>query len=160
MYHHLLIILNIRAHHRSVPWSKGTLNKALMLPSVRPDLLLHQNQLITTYFHIFHKYSQHLFSGLLGECLFFCFYHWKIMAILAKISSFFMVFFWGGWGFPGGPVVKNLPANAADAGDLDSILESGRLYGVGNGSPLQYSCLENSMDRGNWWVIVHRASKS
>ena len=106
MYHHLLIILNIRAHHRSVPWSKGTLNKALMLPSVRPDLLLHQNQLITTYFHIFHKYFQHLFSGLLGECLFFCFYHWKIMAILAKISSFFMVFFLGGVGFPRWPSGK------------------------------------------------------
>ena len=67
----------------------------------------------------------------------------------------------GGRGsFPGGPVVRDLAASAADAGDLGSILESGRLYGVENGSPLQYSCLENSVDRGNWWVIVHRASKS
>ena len=62
--------------------------------------------------------------------------------------------------FLAGAMANNLPANARDTRDLGSILESGRLYGVGNGSPLQYSCLENSMDRGNWWVIVHRASKS
>ena len=50
--------------------------------------------------------------------------------------------------FPGGAVVKNLPANAGDAGDMGSILESGRSPGVGNGYPLQYSCLKNSKDRG------------
>ena len=48
-------------------------------------------------------------------------------------------------GFPGGTVVKNSPANAEDTG---SILGSGRSPGVGNGNPLQCSCLENSMDRG------------
>ena len=48
-------------------------------------------------------------------------------------------------GFLGGSVVKNLPANAGDAG---SIPGSGRSPGEGNGSPLQYSCLENPMDRG------------
>ena len=47
--------------------------------------------------------------------------------------------------FPGGSVVKNLPANARD---VDSISGSGRFPGVGNGSPLQYSCLENLRDRG------------
>ena len=51
------------------------------------------------------------------------------------------------WGFPGGSVVKNLPANAEEAG---SIHGSGRFPRVGNGYPLQYSCLENSMDRGVW----------
>jgi len=45
-------------------------------------------------------------------------------------------------------VVKNLPANAGDARDTGSIPESGRSPGVGNGNPLQYSCLENPMDRG------------
>ena len=50
-------------------------------------------------------------------------------------------------GFPGGSVVKNPPANA---GDMGSIPGSGRSPGVGNGNPLQYSCLENSMDRGVW----------
>ena len=55
-------------------------------------------------------------------------------------------------GFPGGSVVKNLPANAGDAGDVSSILGLGRSYGVGNSNPLQHSCLENLMDRGAWWV--------
>jgi len=56
------------------------------------------------------------------------------------------------WGFPGGSVVKNMPANARDTGDAGSIpgSGSGRLPGVGNGYPLQYSCLEKSMDRGAW----------
>ena len=50
-------------------------------------------------------------------------------------------------GFPGGTMVKNPPANAGDARDVGSIPGSGRSPGEGNGSPLQYSCLENSMDR-------------
>ena len=49
-------------------------------------------------------------------------------------------------------MAKNLPANAGDAGDVGLIPESGRPPGEGNGNPLQYSCLENSMDRGAWWV--------
>ena len=54
-------------------------------------------------------------------------------------------------GFSGGAlVVKNLPANT---GDVGLIPGSGRSLGVGNGNPLQYSCLENSMDRGTWWTI-------
>ena len=51
------------------------------------------------------------------------------------------------------PVVKNLPANAGDAGNGDSIPGSGRTPGVRNGNPFQYSCLENFMDRGAWWAI-------
>ena len=47
-------------------------------------------------------------------------------------------------------MVKNLPANAGDTGDAGSIRGSGRSTGVGNGTPLQYSCLENSMNRGAW----------
>ena len=50
-------------------------------------------------------------------------------------------------GFPGGTMVKNPPAIAGDARDVGSIPGSGRSPGEGNGSPLQYSCLENSMDR-------------
>ena len=65
-----------------------------------------------------------------------------------------------GWreqkGFPGGVVVKNLPDNQGDAG---SICGLGRSHGVGNGNPLQYSCLENSMDRGAWTTIVHGVAK-
>ena len=52
--------------------------------------------------------------------------------------------------FPGGAVVKNLPANAGDTRDTGAITGSGRYTGVGNGNPSQYSCLENSMDRGAW----------
>ena len=63
-------------------------------------------------------------------------------------------------GFPGGLVVKNLPANAGDAGDKALIPGSGRSPGEENGNPLQYSCLENSVDRGNWQTTVHGAAKS
>ena len=52
-------------------------------------------------------------------------------------------------GFPGGSVVKNLPTYAGD-GDPGSIPGSGRSPAQGNGNPLQYSCLENPMDRGAW----------
>ena len=51
----------------------------------------------------------------------------------------------GQWGFPGNAVVKNLPANAGAIGDMGLIPESGISPGGGNGSPLQYSCLENLM---------------
>ena len=53
--------------------------------------------------------------------------------------------------FPGGAAVKNPPMNARDTRDAGSIPGSGRPPGEGNGYPLQYSCLENSMDRGAWW---------
>ena len=58
------------------------------------------------------------------------------------------------------PVVTNLPVNARDAGDPGLIPGSGRALRVGNGNPLQYSCLENSMDRGAWWATVHGIAKS
>ena len=55
------------------------------------------------------------------------------------------------WGFPGGAVVKDPPANA---GDIGLIPGSGRSPGVGNDNSLHYGCLENSMNRGAWWAIV------
>ena len=54
-------------------------------------------------------------------------------------------------------MVKNQPTNE---GDEDSIPGLGRSLAEGNGNPLQYSCLENSMDRGAWWATVHGAVKS
>ena len=60
-------------------------------------------------------------------------------------------------GFPGGSVVKNLPANA---GDVSSIPGSGRSPREGNDNPLQYSCLENPMDRGAWQATVHGVAES
>ena len=56
-------------------------------------------------------------------------------------------------------VLKNLPANAGDTGDTDSIPGSGRSPGGGHGNPLQYSCLENPVDRGAWWIAVHGVAK-
>ena len=57
-------------------------------------------------------------------------------------------------------VVKNLPANAGDIRDMGSIPGSGRFPGGGHGNPLQYSYLENPMDRGAWKSIVHWVAKS
>ena len=60
-------------------------------------------------------------------------------------------------GFPGSSDGK---ASAYNAGDPGLIPGSGRPPGEGNGNPLQYSCLENSMDRGAWWATVHGVAKS
>ena len=57
-------------------------------------------------------------------------------------------------------VVKKPSANAGDVRDVGLIPGSGRSPGVGNGNPLQYSCLENSMDRGAWQATVHEVEKS
>ena len=54
------------------------------------------------------------------------------------------------WGFPGGTVVKNLPANAGDVRDTGSIPGLGRSPGGEHGNPLQYSCLEYPVDGGAW----------
>ena len=72
-------------------------------------------------------------------------------------------------GFPGGASgkesdcqkkkKKNLTANAGDTRDKGSIPGSGKSPEVGNGNPLQYSCLENSMDRGAWWATVHGSQR-
>ena len=63
-------------------------------------------------------------------------------------------------GFPDGTVVKNPPAGAGGAGHVGLIPESRRSPIVGNGNPLQSSCLENSMDRGACWDPVHGVAKS
>ena len=69
---------------------------------------------------------------------------------LRKINAIMM-------GFPGGSEVK---ASACNTEDLDLIPGLGRFPGERNGNPLQYSCLENPMDRGAWWATVHRVAKS
>ena len=58
--------------------------------------------------------------------------------------------------FPGGLEGK---ASACNAGDRGSIPGSGRSPGEGNGNPIQYSCLENPMDRGVWWATVHGVTR-
>ena len=57
-------------------------------------------------------------------------------------------------------MVKNQPAIVRDTGDVGSITGLGKSPRGGHGSPLQYSCLEKPMDRGAWWAIVHRITKS
>ena len=57
-------------------------------------------------------------------------------------------------------VIRNPPASAGDARNESSIPGSGRSPGGGHSNPLQYSCLENSMDRGPWWTIVHGVAKN
>ena len=63
-------------------------------------------------------------------------------------------------GFPGGSVVKNLPANVEDVRDVGSIPGSRRSPGRGHSNPLQYSCLENPVDRKACQATVHRVTKS
>ena len=61
------------------------------------------------------------------------------------------------WGFPGGSGSKESACSAGDPGLISGL---GRFPGEGNGNPLQYSCLENPMDRGAWWATVHGITKS
>ena len=57
-------------------------------------------------------------------------------------------------------MIKNLPASVGDIRDMGSIPGLGRSPGGGHGNPLQYSCLENPMDRGAWWATVHGVAES
>ena len=61
--------------------------------------------------------------------------------------------------FPGCTVIKKPPANAGGTRDVGSVPGSGRSSGEGNGNPLWYSCLGNSMDRGAWWATVSGVAK-
>ena len=63
-------------------------------------------------------------------------------------------------GFPCGSMVKIPSTNAGDARDVGSIHGLGRYPGEGDDNPFQYSCLENPMDRGAWWAMVHGVAKS
>ena len=80
------------------------------------------------------------------------------MAILTRPpGKVFIGWYIQAGGFPGGSAVKNLPANAGDAG---SIPESRRLPADGNDKPIQYSCLGNSTDRGAWRATVRGVAES
>ena len=115
---------------------------------------------------------------LLSEILFwkknFCFINLKAIALrnpkvrFVPISYAFLFFFYSSFlqklclllslfGFPGGTVVKNSPANAGEVGLIPGL---GRSPGEVHGNPLQYSCLQNSMDRGAWQATVHGVTKS
>ena len=78
------------------------------------------------------------------------------MNVLMSFLHFYLII---SWGFPGGTVVKGSLASAGDAGDVGSTPGLGRTPGVGKGNPLQYSCVESSIDRGAWRAIVHGITK-
>ena len=63
-------------------------------------------------------------------------------------------------GFPGGTSGREFPASAGEVREVGSIPGSGKSLGGGYGNPLQYSCLENPMDRGAWWAVVRRVTNS
>ena len=89
-----------------------------------------------------------------------CHYHVTSQATVRTTFFFFPYRGLCSVGFPGGAVVKNPPANAGDERDVGSIPVLGRSPRVRNRNPFQYSCLENSMDRGAWWATVHGVAKS
>ena len=82
----------------------------------------------------------------------------RFLIFRAKLTIYECSFVLGA--HPGSTVVKNLPAKAGDTRDVSSIPGAGRSPRGGNGDLLQYSCLENSMDRGAWRATVHGFAKS
>ena len=107
------------------------------------------------------SYSKHLILDcIIVTCINICilkkwnhFLHITYLKIFFARAHYFL-------GFPSGSAGKNPPAKAGDARDMGLIPGLGRSTGEGNGNPLQYSCLENPMDRGTWWAIVHGVAKS
>ena len=84
---------------------------------------------------------------------------WHIVCMFTSLPNTFEIrmYITKTKGFPRSSVGKD---SACNSGDLDSISGSGRSSGEENGNPLQYSCLENPMDRGIWWATVHVVAKS
>ena len=79
--------------------------------------------------------------------------------IIYSIAMIFMRVYIYTQGFLGGSLVKRLPANVGATGATGSVPGLGRAPGGENGNPLQYSCLENFMDRGACWATVHGVTK-
>ena len=79
----------------------------------------------------------------------------KDISVFPLTSLWYLIILFGD--FPGGSDGKTSACNVEDPGLIPG---SGRSLGEGNGNPLQYSCLENSMDRGAWWATVHEVAKS
>ena len=81
----------------------------------------------------------------------------NMMQLFVYLNKYFGAHTMGLWGFPGSSAGKE---SACNLGDLGSKPGWGRSPVRGHGNPLQYSCLENSMDRGAWWATVHGVTKS
>ena len=86
--------------------------------------------------------------------------NWLIVSSISLLTLWLLLYHCISSCLPGCSMVKNLPANAGDAGDQGSIPRSGRSPGVGYGNSLQCSCLENSMDSRAWLDAVHGVTKN
>ena len=95
-----------------------------------------------------------LLKSLCVGFFFFFFFCLKALSILHLFPGIYHL-----RGFSDVTTVKNPPANAGDSRDTGSIPGLGRSSGVGNGNPLQYFCLANSVDRGVWWATIHGGPK-
>ena len=108
------------------------------------------------------------YNSVLNTCKYAVLLKAKTMFIrfffLSIINWVFFFFFFcctrSSTGFPGGTVVKSPLTKTGNGRDIGSIPGLGRCPGIGNGNPLQYYCLENSMDRGAWQATVHGVAKS
>ena len=99
-------------------------------------------------------------TGIAGECFTYIYvYVYMYMYICMYICTYIHIYICL-VDFPGGASGKEPVCNAGDIRDLGLIPRLGRSPGGGHGSPLQYSCLENPMDRGEWWDTVHKITKS
>ena len=96
--------------------------------------------------------GSHPWAGALG--------HWCLIFLLILKCKHFCLCLYPKMGFPSGPVVENLPANAGVTRDVSLIPGSGGSLGRRNGKPLQYSCLENPINRRAWWATVHGVAMS
>ena len=88
---------------------------------------------------------------------------WRVEVLNFDTFQFISVFFYESYFWcclPRDSLVADGKASACHAGDLGLIPGSGRSFGEGNGNPLQYSCLENSMDGEAWWATVHGVAES
>ena len=100
---------------------------------------------------------------------YFCVYSWFFPIFLIGFGPlplnfynlpFSLLYIYVYMGFPGGKLMKNPPANAGDKTDRGLVPGSGRSPGVGYSDSLQYFCLENTMDRGDWQATVHEVTKN
>ena len=93
----------------------------------------------------------------MDQAFFLINFYWSVVALLCRVSFYCTANISASQVVL---VVKNPPANAGDIMDAGSIPESGRSPSRGHGNPPPYSCLENPMDRGDWWAIVHQVTRN